>query len=867
MVVNEELRKQIEEAKELFEREEKYHSKKSNAIFAWQISKAEEVLKNGSEKEMGLALDGGSWAMLFGITGAARLYQSQRLMETAVPEEKALFGSMRNRKEDYLFFSASELAKLRGKLSHPLIQKEWKRIREIADEYSLKDTENIPIYMKAWRQLPFNFHTVSEACTAKIRFALPEGEVYLDKICLKESSTGIKQIPNTSFVNAVLVSEKRKETYGNRGRLSVENVIALHGTDEIETMESIEIKGNADYTLDLFVKQEKPLMQLLRISVLLYDLAGNCVQIADYDWNRLTHIRWDYMFERSCADAVVYLLTGEEEYAKKAAAELLYMLSDMKQTGVLYFMQYNQKPFDDGYGTVHMGRAMAGLCMIYDILRKAPGLMTEEQQKEIEKGIFFIAFYLGQCGTVNCENGGLRYFPEMEDQSSLLLGGNWTTDQFAGLGYFALTFPEHPLSPVYLENSKAVVKKHLEELTDPDGIWPESMRYHFAVLQGLLLYALVLKRNEGTDLAVNPKFKKMYQYALETQLPQYCYTDNTISHLVFGDDNLGTGKSFWHFNLASTLFRDSDPVFADRLLATWKKSGGDIAFDGLNGWLLPFILTDADSVPMDQVGGLQSQCYPHFGLAVLRSNAETERDTHVTVVCTKNCGAHGHFDLGSFSYFANGVPLSLDPGVESYWDNSLKWYRSSAAHATVQFDGQNVLNSDGGLGMVYEEEDKIRYFSTSDELDYLMLTVKNPAGDGWQIRHLILHKKSGALIVYDQIEDFRGETVWNLPLCSRETMVRKKEVIGKGHFDTDIKVQALLPESPQITVERGAVSPGALPAAYQDYVRIHGKDTDCFLVVLQPVRRDTPTVSVALKEGVLYLDKTPVKLQIIEGKN
>ena len=863
----EELQHIIKQSKTILEEEKPYHSRMSNAIFAWEIELAERVAQSGTEKGARLALDGGGWKMLSGLLGAEKLYAAQRLenadrvepWDTAAAGRQSVPHKDYTSASEYLFFSAGDLPHLREKVNHPLLKPEWQRIRSLADEYSPEDMQCIPARMKAWRQLPFDFHTHADACRAEVRLTLPEGEIYVDKFSFKESRTGVTAIANTAFSPVTLLSSDEPETYGNRGRLPAEQVIALRGPAAASST-PVEVRGNADYTLDMFLKQEQWLAEPLTITVECYDVHDTCVQTEEYQWNRLTHIRWDYMFERSCADVMVYLLTGEEAYAKKAVAELRYMLTDMPKTGVLYFMEHNQKPFDDGYGTVHMGRAMAGLCTMYDILRKTPHLMQEAERQEIEQGICLIAYYLGHCGTVNCACGGLVYFPELTDKSPLLLGGNWTTDQFIGLGFFAMTFPCHPLSFVYLENSKEVVRAHLAGLTDPDGVWPESMRYHFAVLQHLILYAVALKRYDGTDFSVHPVFRRMYAYALETQLPQYQFTGNTISHLIFGDDSLGTGSSFWHFNLASMLFRGSDPAFADRLLATWYKAGSAVSFGGLNGWLLPFILTDVDAAPPARVGGLCSQWYAHFGVAVLRSMPETERDTHVTVVCSRNSGAHGHFDLGSFSYFANAVPLSLDPGVECYWDNSLKWYRSSAAHSTVQFDGRNVLDSDGGLGMVYDEDNGICHFAPGEIFDYLVLVMKNPGGPGRQIRHLILHKRSSALIVYDQIEDFCGETVFHLPLCSRETTVCGAQVYAKGHFDTDIKVSVLAPDAPKLEVVRGAIMPGMLPVRYQEYVNLTGRDSEAFLVVVQPVRADIPQVTVSLEDGVLHMDDARLTL-------
>ena len=270
-------------------------------------------------------------------------------------------------------------------------------------------------------------------------------------------------------------------------------------------------------------------------------------------------------------------------------------------------------------------------------------------------------------------------------------------------------------------------------------------------------------------------------------------------------------------------------------------------------------MIDFTTQPRETVGGLHSVCYPEFGVAVMRNDAETERDTHVTFICSHNGGGHGHFDLGSFSYFSNAVPLSMDPGVQSYWDNSFDWYRSSAAHSTLQFNGQNVVKQ-SGITLVLNEKNGIRHFESKEAYDYAVAEVYNPGGNGRQIRHLILDKASNSLIVYDKVEDFKGITTFNLPLCSKEIAVDGKNIFAKGHFDTDIAVNVLLPEKPEISLSKGMVSPGSLPAKYQDYVRINAQDTEEFLIVITPVRGDVPNIQITKEKEAVVVNGYAVDL-------
>jgi len=865
----EKLNNLIMEASGLLFKDSELFSDISKEILHYKIAEAQKILdnKNSTDEEIKIACDGNGWVMLSGLHGAIELFKQKKCMDIAEVEKKNADAKRKKsitkkdytKDDEYIFFGKRDFEVIKNNLKNPLIQREWQRIKTLANEYSVSDAKNIAYNYKAWRLLPFNFISMPAAKYIKVEFCLLDGEVNIDKVILEEVGAGSDRIENDDFSgNYQIVSSDKKETFGNLGRQSVNNVISISKNTTISSNNFIHANPKKDYTLKLFIKQQNMLENPFIIRIRFYDENYTPIGEEQYNWNRLTHIRWDYIFELSCADAIEYLLAGNMEYAIKAKNELIYMLYEMKKTGVLHFMEFGTKPFDDGYGTVHMGRAMAGLCMIYDIIRKIPGFITTDENVKIRNGIFFIADYLGQ-GTRGA-NKGLEYFDELQDKSQLLLGGNWTTDQFIGLAYFAMTFPEHPLSFIYLQNSKAVIYEHLENLTNDEGIWPESMRYHSAVLQHIIFYAIALKRYDGTDFTLNHKFKMMYEYMLEVQMPQYEYKNNEISHLIFGDDNLGTGKNYFHFNIASKLFRDTDAAFADRLLATWKKAGGHIAFGGLNGWLLPFIMIDFDNVPKDRGGALKSLCYPDFGVAVLRNDAETERDTHVTVICSKNSGAHGHFDLGSFSYFSNKVPISLDPCVVSYFESSLKWYRSSAAHSTLQFNSENVLRGKG-LGMIEDRENGIKHFETNSEYDYVILTVNNPNGSGRQTRHIILEKSSNYLVVYDQIEGFCGNTTFNLPLCSGDSKIEGWNIYSKGHFDTDIYTKVILPKQPVISLSKGTIVPGCIPSDTQDYARITGKNNDAFLVVVCPVKHGEKQKNIEFTDDYIIIENKKIKLK------
>ncbi len=872
MTYDKKLESLIADAEEMLKR--KNFSEASADMLKDEIKRAKDtLLKHGGDEEiLKIVYSGEGWAMLEGLKGAVERFLKKeisqsdfgfvkerldRFLAEKVPGDKtgcvkkaayervlkakerlsngdiqsiieacnALYNAYRSvnvRRHDngseYIFFSAEQLSKIKEKLSVPALKNEWERIQNTAKKYSLADTENIPKNFKSWRTVRINFKTPENCAFIKPEIMLcGAGCVYIDGLYAEQSGKNELSLENPGFESGtrgwsffadngcrayVKHDESKNRLYCAEGDYSVclENGVQS-GKSAVCADGFSEVNENSPHTLRVMVRQDELINGGVKITVKYYDKGEKTLGSDCYDWNMKTAIRWDYLFETANSDAIVYLLTGETDYAVKAKRELLYMLDDMRDTGVLFWMKYNKMPFDDGYGTVHMGRAMAGICVMYDILRKADGIISPEEDKLLREKIYFIADYLGMRN---------EYYGEIKDRKHLYSGGNWTTDRYMGLAYFAMTFPEYERSKTYFLNAKIIIDDQLKNWITEEGILPESARYHNAVLEHLTFYALAVKRYDGTDYSKNERFKKMYEYLINTQLPECEYHGGRISRPVFGDDRLGEGEMFVYFNAASKLFRETDPDFADRMLTTWKKGGSRNSFGGLNGWLLEFLLIDIENTPMPEYKvPLKSMWYKNFGLATMRASYRKDNDTALSVVFTKNNTAHGHFDHGSFTFFTGGVPVSLDPCVESYWENSLAWFRSSEAHSTVQFESRQV-----------PMESRPECFDTNEIRDYCRVVIKNPSGCGFHRRHIVLIKPVCAVVIYDEITGFCGSTVFNLPVCSVESEIRENTVLSKGHFGVNLQTVVLLPENPKILKEKGAVAKGCIPSRTQEYIRV-----------------------------------------------
>ena len=108
---------------------------------------------------------------------------------------------------------------------------------------------------------------------------------------------------------------------------------------------------------------------------------------------------------------------------------------------------------------------------------------------------------------------------------------------------------------------------------------------------------------------------------------------------------------------------------------------------------------------------------------------------------------HKHADDLSFTWYARGREILVDPGVFSYGIVDFReYFISSSAHNTVVVDGQSY---DFGRGKL----DKVGIMSTRDSGDHFLVMAKNDLYPGVAItRTFIFMKDTESLVIIDDIE-------------------------------------------------------------------------------------------------------------------
>jgi uncharacterized heparinase superfamily protein len=110
-----------------------------------------------------------------------------------------------------------------------------------------------------------------------------------------------------------------------------------------------------------------------------------------------------------------------------------------------------------------------------------------------------------------------------------------------------------------------------------------------------------------------------------------------------------------------------------------------------NGRLPLFKDTTFEHVPFDAPPPQPSRWLQASGYAVMRDDA---RGDHLIAdfgkVCPDYLPAHAHADMFSFELTIDGKPVVVDSGVYEYAPGEWRrWFRSTAAHNTVEIDGRD----------------------------------------------------------------------------------------------------------------------------------------------------------------------------------
>ena len=278
---------------------------------------------------------------------------------------------------------------------------------------------------------------------------------------------------------------------------------------------------------------------------------------------------------------------------------------------------------------------------------------------------------------------------------------NWNQVCHAGVAYGALAVWEK--EP---ELSRTVINRAINKISipmghyAPDGAYPEGVGYWDYGTSFNAMFLSAIEKVFGTDYGLSqlPGFLKTGEYVLHAVTPNlknFAYSDN-------GSIAFFTPTMFWFYDKT----KDASILYNQAQL--YKKDGQmRIRKDRLAPAMLIWGAS-ASLVNPQKPSQLQWRAQGDNPVCFMRSSWDDSSAVYVGVKMGSPSVNHGHMDVGSFWFEANGVIWGRDMGGEDYnrletrgvdlWNmqqNSQRWdvYRyNNFAHNTLSFNRklQNV---------------------------------------------------------------------------------------------------------------------------------------------------------------------------------
>lgn len=566
----------------------------------------------------------------------------------------------------------------------------------------------------------------------------------------------------------------------------------------------IEVSGGESHTVTFMGKIDGKLKDGVWAVFDFYNDSKEYIGTQKVNFNRTSTLNSGHFALSMQCDAIMYYFTGNINYALKTKYEILMLLNDFNQ-GAEHWRMTDARPDGcDAYGGVQGGRIASVIAESYSLIKYAD-VFSEEEIKIFMAQLDYFIDYLWD----------LRPRIELNSDDVQKWAGNWQTDMACGTAMLAMAVPEWKYSREYMVSACYFLKCQLTEHINPDGSFPESMRYHMATLSRYAVYAKAVKNCTGDDLfsiLVN-----MFSYPACVCTPEYDFNGGSPDTPVFGDHSMSCGQCFDVFGLYYGAVGEYDKNIAAMMYDTWKRAGKPRRVLNSENIIMENLFAPGENVMVDtdNLSELKSTGdYSYIGTYVIRG-----RETYLAATAPRVFVGHGHYDMGSFVLMKNGIPLVIDPGIESYFDRSKDWYVSSSSHSVVQFERSggrktelapfdiNLLKTEYSAAEGWNDTErtvKSAEFINDSDREIICIVTENSdkeAGGEWtrKIEHI---KSDDRYIIEDVVEDFSGKLRWSLVTAMLELTVNGNHVYGKGRngIDLDIVFDGELPE---ISIERG----------------------------------------------------------------
>jgi hypothetical protein len=331
--------------------------------------------------------------------------------------------------------------------------------------------------------------------------------------------------------------------------------------------------------------------------------------------------------------------------------------------------------------------------------------------------------------------------------SSYSSANNHLIGEISGLFAASTVFPGFNKSFKWQNLSYRKLVQECERQNYPDGVNKEqAVSYQQFVLDFLIIAGLIGRTN-------NKHFPPEYWYRIEKML-EYLYaledSNGNIPQIGDEDDGFVVDLNQKEFGTYRSLLNTGAYIFNRNDFLKDRRHLDDKTF---------FFLSLGGYDTGSKLKKIENTVYkfPDGGYYILGTNFKKKREQKLIFDCGPHgylsISAHGHADALSFTFFADGKPVFIDPGTYAYHVNE-KWrnyFRSTKAHNTLTIDGQNQSEITGNFMWGYKAtanlvEYKEHYSAKGTHDGYMRLKDKVK-----HTREITYNKKNNFWEITDEI--------------------------------------------------------------------------------------------------------------------
>jgi Heparinase II/III-like protein/Heparinase II/III N-terminus len=289
------------------------------------------------------------------------------------------------------------------------------------------------------------------------------------------------------------------------------------------------------------------------------------------------------------------------------------------------------------------------------------------------------------------------------------------TGEALGLFYAGTLFPAMPAAARWQRLATDILVREAERQILPDGVFMEQATCYQRYTAEIYLHFVILAARNGIAVpnGVIRRLESLFDALLTLRRP-----DGSLPQI--GDADGG-----WLLPLEPRQPGDASGVFSTAAAVLRR---GDYAW--ASGGLRPEVLWLLGTEGADVFTRLEpilpaqtpSRLLPDGGYVVMRSNWGSEADQIILDVGPLGCrvsAGHGHADLLSIQASFRGQPYIVDPGTFRYSPDEgwRSYYRSTAAHSTVEIDQVGQAVPHGVFGWVTRPRAQIIRWTSTPAFD------------------------------------------------------------------------------------------------------------------------------------------------------